>query len=624
MWKKKLKIIIIIIASTISFFQCKNEKEKTILQRESIIEKEPDSLKDSDEWEVGLSLYDLKEDGSFEVSGTNKRLLLSNKNNFEITPFSPTPDESIMNYAKIQNVTVAYLDDRFRLISVETKKEIPDGCYYNVIRDEDKYFYLDSYIPIESFVASVEKGLIISLSGIVCVEDHGLIVDLFISSSFLKNSFGEENLLSILDERGFLIKVFEDDNKIANKNECEEYEANHDGVCYPNQCKNDNEESFDLNCVEEIFQNNTKNTSCDVHEFFDGNVCVSITCTKGKKLLGSRCFDLVGNDNQFDLTASIVSLKTMTTASFKAPTTRLSEADAITNARKLRAEEIAQSINTKSDLEKLNYSSFETSTKNSYYPEIIGGGTSGIFYNLKDADGNVTIGVKSSRSDNPLTKDQLDYISQLQKNGNSPFVKFFSQKKIDDDQSLQFMEPGGKNFMKQFNEQSSTSRDVLEDNTNKWITQMFTLLKNLHKNGLIHTDFKPDNMVISDSGVIKLVDFDGLTKNYTADGKSKGSPTWEAPEVLIKGKGVTTASDVYSAGVVLFQMTKKGDDANRFATEASAFEEIKDKSDPNYQLIAKMLHADPAKRPTMEEVLQEWNKINLRPARYDARRIKSL
>ena len=112
MWKKKLKIIIIIIASTISFFQCKNEKEKTILQRESIIEKEPDSLKDSDEWEVGLSLYDLKEDGSFEVSGTNKRLLLSNKNNFEITPFSPTPDESIMNYAKIQNVTVAYLDER--------------------------------------------------------------------------------------------------------------------------------------------------------------------------------------------------------------------------------------------------------------------------------------------------------------------------------------------------------------------------------------------------------------------------------------------------------------------------------------------------------------------------------
>ena len=56
MWKKKLKIIIIIIASTISFFQCKNEKKKTILQRESIIEKDADSLKDSDEWEVGLSL----------------------------------------------------------------------------------------------------------------------------------------------------------------------------------------------------------------------------------------------------------------------------------------------------------------------------------------------------------------------------------------------------------------------------------------------------------------------------------------------------------------------------------------------------------------------------------------
>ena len=69
-------------------------------------------------------------------------------------------------------------------------------------------------------------------------------------------------------------------------------------------------------------------------------------------------------------------------------------------------------------------------------------------------------------------------------------MKFFSQKIIDDPElpgvprSLQFMEPGGENFMKRFNnskqitEQPSTSsRDVLEDNTNKWITQMFTLLK---------------------------------------------------------------------------------------------------------------------------------------------------
>lgn len=79
-----------------------------------------------------------------------------------------------------------------------------------------------------------------------------------------------------------------------------------------------------------------------------------------------------------------------------------------------------------------------------------------------------------------------------------------------------------------------------------------------HQAGLIHRDVKPENVLISDRGRVKVVDF-GLAKAVTAQtatatkGLLLGTVSYIAPELVTEGRP-KPASDVYSIGVVLFEM----------------------------------------------------------------------
>ena len=76
-----------------------------------------------------------------------------------------------------------------------------------------------------------------------------------------------------------------------------------------------------------------------------------------------------------------------------------------------------------------------------------------------------------------------------------------------------------------------------------------------HSAGLIHRDVKPENVLIADDGRIKVGDF-GLARAVTAatsTGSLIGTVAYLAPE-LVLGEAADARSDIYSAGVMLYEM----------------------------------------------------------------------
>ena len=80
-----------------------------------------------------------------------------------------------------------------------------------------------------------------------------------------------------------------------------------------------------------------------------------------------------------------------------------------------------------------------------------------------------------------------------------------------------------------------------------------------HQVGIVHRDLKPANVLINQEGLLKIVDFgvaaahrEGDTQ-LTRTGYVIGSPKYMAPEQIL-GKKVDEKADIYSLGVIMYEM----------------------------------------------------------------------
>jgi class 3 adenylate cyclase/tetratricopeptide (TPR) repeat protein/tRNA A-37 threonylcarbamoyl transferase component Bud32 len=157
---------------------------------------------------------------------------------------------------------------------------------------------------------------------------------------------------------------------------------------------------------------------------------------------------------------------------------------------------------------------------------------------------------------------------------------------------------------------SSTLAGTPLDQRLELIAQVADALQAAHDSGIIHRDVKPSNVLIADpAGAApraKLVDFGigqvinaealagvtklGFTRTMLYTGSASGTPLYQAPE-LFAGQPATTRSDIYSLGVLLWQIVV-GDFVRPLATDWA--EQI---TDPLLvEDIRQCVAGDPAKR----------------------------
>ena len=93
----------------------------------------------------------------------------------------------------------------------------------------------------------------------------------------------------------------------------------------------------------------------------------------------------------------------------------------------------------------------------------------------------------------------------------------------------------------------------------RYSRDMATGMTVAHQAGVIHRDLKPANVLVNDEGLLKIVDFGVAAAASSGDtqltktGYVIGSPKYMAPEQIL-GKKVDETADVYSIGVIMYEM----------------------------------------------------------------------
>jgi serine/threonine-protein kinase len=89
------------------------------------------------------------------------------------------------------------------------------------------------------------------------------------------------------------------------------------------------------------------------------------------------------------------------------------------------------------------------------------------------------------------------------------------------------------------------------------VAQVAEALDFAHTKGVVHRDLKPSNIIMLPDGDVKVMDF-GIARarrfeGLTATGAFMGTPEYVAPE-MIEGSGTEPRSDLYSLGVIFFEL----------------------------------------------------------------------
>ena len=161
------------------------------------------------------------------------------------------------------------------------------------------------------------------------------------------------------------------------------------------------------------------------------------------------------------------------------------------------------------------------------------------------------------------------------------------------------------------------------------ITETAQALNAAHHGQMIHRDIKPDNIMFGEDGKVKLADL-GIAKStadedtqLTVEASVFGTPAYMAPEQALDSKNVDARADIYSLGIVFFEMVTgqkpyKSGTMVEILTQVASRDDIQDSKflNPNIpddiaELIKDMTRKDRDKRvKSTGELLKRLARIN--------------
>lgn len=152
-----------------------------------------------------------------------------------------------------------------------------------------------------------------------------------------------------------------------------------------------------------------------------------------------------------------------------------------------------------------------------------------------------------------------------------------------------------------------------EERTREYFGQIIRAIAYCHHLHIVHRDLKPENIIFNeDYSVLKLTDF-GFSNEFSPGEKLMtycGSWKYSAPEILLQEEYDPPAVDVWSLGVMLFQMVAGRlpfSEVNQSETLTKIMDgsyEMPDEiSDDLQDLLSRMIVVDPKDRITVDEVL---------------------
>jgi serine/threonine-protein kinase len=153
----------------------------------------------------------------------------------------------------------------------------------------------------------------------------------------------------------------------------------------------------------------------------------------------------------------------------------------------------------------------------------------------------------------------------------------------------------------------------------RYATDICTGMAVAHQQGIIHRDLKPANVLIDETGLVKIVDFgvaaaqlEGDTQ-LTKTGYVIGSPKYMAPEQIL-GKKVDERADIYSLGVIMYEMLAGNPPYSRGDHMSVMYQHVQGKAQPLNEanpkvpreladVVTKTMQVDKVKRyASMEEL----------------------